>query len=71
VVPGAHRVWRTRERVTLHTRNINGEIQTWWIKLLIVYSKKIVLRHFLCHYCARMSHGEGEARGHTNDLPSG
>jgi len=31
---GAHRVRRTREHVTLHTLNINGEIQTWQIKLL-------------------------------------
>jgi len=35
---GAHRVWRTREHVTPHTRNVNGIIQTWWTFLKTVYS---------------------------------
>jgi len=38
---------------------------------IFLIKKKIVLHHLLCHYCTRMNHGEGEARGHANDLPSG
>jgi len=37
---------------------------------IFLIKKNIVLRHLLCHYCTRMSHGEGKARGRTNDLPT-
>jgi len=64
VLPGAHRVQRTRERVTLHTHNINGEIQ---IKYIPYKEKKLF--YVICY--VTIAHGEGGARGRTNDLPSG